>query len=186
MNNTITTTAPGATNAIENLITAGKSKMAAVRAIFHAADLHEATALFTQAAHAESPEAYYQLGKWQEEEAAKKPDDDLTKRQGFVRAYLYYEAAAQRGSAPGMYRLALGHLQGDYVSLDPFAAFALLQASASGGCTKAMHKLAECFEAGTITEPDLELALHWYTSAAANGHPEALAAKHRLSQNLPT
>jgi len=100
---------------------------------------------------------------------------------------LYWARRAARNGDPRAGPL-LGVIISDADAPQPAAAreiFALLRGAAEAGDVAGQFTLGWAYEQGLGLPPDLQLALHWYTTAAANGHQDGEAAVGRLCAGRP-
>ena len=85
-------------------------------------------------------------------------------------AVSYFEVGARLGDAEALYTLGQLHEKGeDGVALDIDRALELYRESASLGYGGAMDRLGTCYAQGIGVEPDVDLAIEWYTRALNSG-----------------
>lgn len=98
-------------------------------------------------------------------------------------AYSWYSRAANEGDPYGQLNLARYLIQGKAGTPKNFPrGFSMLQKSASQGIPQAQHNLGWCYENGVGTQRNLDEAVRWYRTAAANGYKKADEALQRLGR----
>ena len=92
-----------------------------------------------------------------------------------VKAFYWYQQAAQNGSASGMYNLGYCYQHAAGTAKDNEKAFYWHQKAAEAGNPKAMTSLGYCYENAIGTAKDDEEAFDWYKKAAEAGNSIAMS-----------
>jgi localization factor PodJL len=88
--------------------------------------------------------------------------------QDYAAAARWYQAAAEKGLAPGQYRMGALFERGTGVKLDLEAARHWYERAAEAGNVRAMHNAAVLFAGDLKTKAGYEKAAHWFTEAASH------------------
>lgn len=136
-------------------------------------DIFQTVRLLEQAAHRHYPIALTRLGIGYEMGWWGVKDMEL--------AAACYQQAAEQNQTDAMYNLALCHLTGEGVEKDPARAFALLHRAGELGDEDALFMLADGYEKGRWGLPNIPMAMHYYSEAAALGNEDGETAFQRLA-----